>query len=362
MSDNLKIKLRALSLGVLPSDAQELGTEISGPVMNSELVVRKQPSIDGSVECSPPETLVDERKNESRPRSVTFQDDLPGSPIHTSAQSEPSHASNGHLSAQDDLNPNKPPPPSHSPSVARHPASIRRSATEYAPTSLSPSSSTAAAISLSAQPPNSPSGGAAPQRRVKTFKIQSEVPKRGNSANSFHASARTNDAAMTSSKNVQKYQAGRRFSVLYGALDLPEEYNPPENSVQSDDSNPNVRKSRRRGVYLKKQFSSVSLNDIDKHVKDLARMDFAFAMLSLGGLGLAVSANDEESLCCSSAFCSLLQYFCLQHACVVLHSFSRSSGSRARSHTGWGRRHTCPLHDNFVHAAGIVTASISFLL
>lgn len=92
---------------------------------------------------------------------------------------------------------------------------------------------------------------------------------------------------MTSSNDPEK-KTGRRFSVLYGALDVPEECASPDTG-QSGDSDPNITRKRREAVFLKQQFSSMSLKEIDKHVKDMARIDFAFAMLALGGLGIAVS-------------------------------------------------------------------------
>ena len=96
---------------------------------------------------------------------------------------------------------------------------------------------------------------------------------------------------MTSSNDTEK-KAGRRFSILYGALDVPEEYASPDTSCQSGDSDPNITRKRREAVFLKQEFSSMSLKEIGKHVKDMARMDFAFAMLALGGLSIAVSLND----------------------------------------------------------------------
>jgi hypothetical protein len=289
MTDNLKIKLRALSLGILPSDAKEQSTESSLPEMNSEIVERKPPSIDDPHEPHHlPETLDDEGKSGSRPRSVTFQDNLPGSPMCTPARSAPPHASSDgtEFAAQDQRIPSTPPPPPQSPSPGHAP--IRRSKTENAPSmSLSSSLTAAASLSSAASFSNLSSGEERPLRRSKTFKIHFEAPTRSNPANSLDASFRADYAAMTSSNDPEK-KTGRRFSVLYGALDVPEEYTSP-NTGQSGDSDPNITGKRREAVFLKQQFSSMSLKEIDKHVKDMARMDFAFAMLALGGLGIAVS-------------------------------------------------------------------------
>ncbi len=41
----------------------------------------------------------------------------------------------------------------------------------------------------------------------------------------------------------------------------------------------------------------MSLGDVDRHVKHMAKLDFVFAILSLGGLGVAVSESCVFAVC-----------------------------------------------------------------
>ena len=74
--------------------------------------------------------------------------------------------------------------------------------------------------------------------------------------------------------------------IRYGTLQVPPEFLP---SASSSDIGPRSSRERRMAVFQNRGVSLLSLGDVDRHVKHMAKLDFVFAILSLGGLGVAVS-------------------------------------------------------------------------
>ncbi len=255
MSEEIKFKLRAMSLGVLPSDARAQNIDLSAIEANAN--VRRQPAIsnDDLEECgarsqasSHPSESDPDGRMQLRRASVTFQDDLPGTPITA--------------------------------------ASIQSASPESSPQDKHQSSSEvpASALKSSVRPHRRGSNETALPSRSPPAGVTPQPP------NTFETDYKRSGSLSPPERPVQKreepveHHHGRRFSILFGTSKIPEPL-PPEALAEHG---PNPR-TRRKAVYLNRGISMLSLGEVDKHIKHMDRLDFVYAILSLGGLGMAVS-------------------------------------------------------------------------
>jgi hypothetical protein len=232
MSEDLKFKLRSMSLGVLPSDAKSQNIDLSA--MEASASVRRHPTI----ACDAPEdgasssTTTFETKHDRRKQSgmsVTFEDGLPGTPLAANGDaqsptrtnslknsSNTTHAceSPADVSAQDNAEPSA---EISAPDPAANTQPLRRASNREAQSSasLSPSSSSDAAQGQ--------------LQRSKTFKLKFSAPKRSDSTTPRRPSTRgigASSLAAAAAKEPVEHQheparASRRFSIV---CDFPPAY------------------------------------------------------------------------------------------------------------------------------------------
>ncbi len=274
-----------MSLGVLPSDARAQNIDLSAIEANAK--VRRQPTIssDDLDECcartqaSPrsPESEPDGRM-QSRRTSVTFEDELPGTPI-TDASSVQSAA----LSQQSR---------SRNIRIGSSPESSTQDKRQ------STSEVSAPAPKSNVQPHRratneaaSPSRCSPPGETPRPLKGLKSDYKRSDSSSPperpFQKAISTTAAAKEPAElRHDPRRSSRRFSILFGTLQIPPESLPSACPAEHDPAYP---RERRKPVYQNSGLSLTSLADFDGHIKHMARLDFVYATLSLGGLGMAVS-------------------------------------------------------------------------
>jgi hypothetical protein len=258
MSESVKVKLRAMSLGILPSDAQ--GIDLSKLERRDH--IRKQNSQDSVSHASPESesSVADSSSSATSPHppltslKVTFQDNLPGNPIDSKHASLRSTTEATGVAVS---------------SIVDSPSSLRRAAGRK----QAPANASAPASPFTSQIQT-------PIQHKKTFKVDYAAP-------AHIEASKQRDVPLADVPAVHRQRApkSRRFSVWSGEIVDANDDVPSAGA----EAGANQAGSRRRNhVFVQRSPSMFTLKDLNEHSKDINALELTTAALSLGGLGVAV--------------------------------------------------------------------------